>query len=65
MGAFAPGAREPYLVDTRGAGVGGFGGRGGGEFAWEGEAVDGGMGMAEGVEKGSLGGREDGETVVI
>ena len=65
MGAFAPGAREPYLVDTRGAGVGRFGGRGGGKFAGKGEAVDGGVRMAEGVEKGSLGGRKDGETVVI
>ena len=65
MGALAPGAREPNLVDAGGAGVGRFGGRGGGEFAGECEAVDGGMGVTEGVEKGGLGRREDGEPLVI
>jgi hypothetical protein len=53
------------LVDARGASVGRLGGRGGGKFAGEGEAVDGGMSLAEGVEKGGLGGGKDGETVVI
>ena len=65
MGAFAPGAREPYLVDAGRTGVGRFGGRGGGKFAGESEAVDGGMGMAEGVEKRGLVRGKDGETVVV
>ena len=48
------------MVDTGGLSVGGLGGGGGGEFAWESRAVEQGVSVAKGVEEGEAGWGEGG-----